>query len=55
MFEMRTNSCSISINSLFATYLHYSNLYNKIEQFVKFLRVNYAIAKISLLRNCVIQ
>ena len=51
---MRTNSCSTSINSLFVTYLYYNNLYNRIEQFVRFLRVNYAIAKISLLRNCVV-
>ena len=51
MFEMRTNSCSTSINSLFVTYLYYTNLYSTIEQFVKFLRVDYATTKRSLLYN----
>ncbi len=40
MFEMRTNFRSTSIRSSFVTRLYYSNLYNKIEQFVRFLREN---------------
>ncbi len=52
---MRINFRNISINSLLVTYLHYSNLYNRIEQFVKNLRKNNAITRIFLLRNCVIQ
>ncbi len=55
MFEIRTNSYSISINSLFVTYLHYSNLYSKIKQFVRFLRENNAITRISLLYNCIMR
>jgi len=54
MFEMRTDSRSTSINSLFATYSHHSNLYSRIEQFVRFLRASYATAETSLLRNCVV-
>jgi hypothetical protein len=38
MFEMRTNFYSTSIKSLFITRLHYSNLSNRIQQFVRFLR-----------------
>ena len=38
MFEMRTNSRSTSIKSSLVTRLYYSNLYNKIERFVRFLR-----------------
>jgi hypothetical protein len=38
MFEMRTNSRSTLIKSSFVTRLYYSNLYNKIERFVRFLR-----------------
>jgi len=38
MFEMRTNFRNISIRSSLITRLHYSNLYNKIERFVRFLR-----------------
>jgi len=38
MFEIRTNSRNISIRPSFVTCLHYNNLYNKIEQFVEFLR-----------------
>jgi len=52
---MRTNFCNTSINSLLVTYLYYSNLYNKIEQFLRFLRENNAITKTSLLRNCIVQ
>ena len=35
---MRTNSRNTSIISLLTTCLYYSNLNNRIEQFVKFLR-----------------
>ena len=35
---MRTNSRSTSIRSLLVTCLYYSNLYSKIEQFIRFLR-----------------
>jgi len=38
MFEMRTNSRNTLIRSLLVTCLYYSNLYNKIEQFMRFLR-----------------
>ena len=38
MFEIRTNSCDASITSLLVTRLYYSNLRNRIEQFVRFLR-----------------
>ncbi len=38
MFEMRTNFRSTSIRSSLVTRLYYSNLYSRIEQFVKFLR-----------------
>jgi len=38
MFEMRTNSRNTLIRSLLVTRLYYSNLYNKIEQFMRFLR-----------------
>jgi len=48
MFEMRTNSRSISITSLFITRSHYSNLYNRIERFVRFLRKNHALTRTSL-------
>ena len=34
---MRTNSRNTSIKSLLITCLYYTNLYNRIEQFVKFL------------------
>ncbi len=34
---MRTNSRSTLIRSLLVTRLHYSNLYSRIEQFVRFL------------------
>jgi hypothetical protein len=37
MFEIRTNSRNTSIKSSLITRLYYSNLYNKIEQFVRFL------------------
>ncbi len=47
MFEMCTNSRSTSIKSSFVTRLHYSNLYNKIEQFVRFLRENNVQAEAS--------
>ncbi len=51
MFEMRTDSRSTSVNSLFVTYPHYSNLYGRIEQFVRFLRGGDAMTWTSL---CVI-
>jgi len=38
MFEMRMNCRSTLIKSSFVTRLYYSNLYNKIERFVRFLR-----------------
>ena len=44
---MRKNFCSTSIRSLLVTYLYYSNLYNKIEQFIRFLRENNVQAKVS--------
>ena len=47
MFEMRTNSRSTSTKSSFVTRLHYSNLYNKIKQFVRFLRENNVQAEAS--------
>jgi hypothetical protein len=47
MFEIRTNSRSTSIKPLLVTCLHYSNLYNRIEQFVRFLRKNNVQAKAS--------
>ncbi len=47
MFEMRTNSRNTSIRSSLVTCLHYNNLYNKIEQFVKFLRKSNVQIKVS--------
>ncbi len=47
MFEMRTNSRSTSIKSLLVTCLYYNNLYNRIEQFVRFLRENNVQARAS--------
>ena len=53
MFEMRTDSRIASITSSCVTCPHYSNLYNKIERFVRFLRKNNAQAENSLyMRNC---
>ncbi len=40
MFEIRTNFRNTLIKILLITYLYYSNLYNRIKQFVKFLRKN---------------
>ncbi len=40
MFEMRKNSRNTLIISLLITRLYYSNLSNKIEQSVRFLREN---------------
>ncbi len=40
MFEIRTNSRDASITSSLATRSHYSNLSDKIERFVRFLREN---------------
>jgi len=37
---MRTNFRNTSIRSSLITRLHYSNFYNKIERFVRFLRKN---------------
>jgi len=53
---MRTNSCNTSIKFLFAICLHYNNLYNKIEQFVKkftqkqYINKNVFITNITILR-----
>ncbi len=47
MFEMRTNSRNTSIRSLLVTRSHNSNLYNRIERFVRFLRENNAQARAS--------
>ncbi len=47
MFEIRTNSRDASITSLLVIRLYYSNLSNKIEQFVRFLRENDVQAKVS--------
>ncbi len=52
MFEIRTNFYSTLITSLLATCLYYSNLYSRIEQFVKFLCKNYILTRTSLMRNC---
>ncbi len=52
---MRTNSRSTSIMFLFITCLYYSNLYSRIKQFVRFLRVNYASTKTSLLRKYIVK
>ena len=38
MFEIRMNSRSTSIRSSFVTRSHYSNLYSRIKQSVRFLR-----------------
>ena len=52
MFEMRTNSRSTSIRSSLVTRLHYSNLSDKIERFVRFLREEDVRAKaFSTMRN----
>jgi len=40
MFEMRTDSRSLSVMSLLATRPHYSNLYSRFERFKRFLRVS---------------
>jgi len=42
MFEMRTNSRNASLTSPFVTRPHHSNLYGKIERFVRFLREGHA-------------
>jgi len=47
MFKMRTNSRDASITSLLVTRLYYSNLSNKIERFVRFLRENNVQAEVS--------
>jgi len=47
MFKMRTNSRDASITSLLVTRLYYSNLINKIERFVRFLRENNVQAEVS--------
>ena len=51
---MRTNSRNILFMSLFVTCLCYSNLYNRIKQFVKFLRANYASTRISLVVHIIV-
>jgi len=38
IFEIRTNSRNASLTFLLVTRLHYSNLYNRIEQFERFVR-----------------
>jgi len=43
MFEMRIDSRNTSITFLLITCLHYSNLYNRIERFVKILHKSYAL------------
>ncbi len=47
MFEIRTNSCNTLIRSSLVIRLYYSNLYNKIEQFVRFLRESNVQAEVS--------
>jgi hypothetical protein len=47
MFEIRTNSRSTSIRSSLVTRPYYSNLYSKIEQFVRFLREDNVQAEVS--------
>jgi len=55
MFEMRTDSRSTSVTSPFITRPHHSNLYGRIERFVRFLREGYASAGTSPLRGCVVR
>jgi len=55
MFEMRTDSRSTSVTSLFITRPHHSNLYGRIERFVRFLRESHAPTGTSPLRDCVVR
>ncbi len=48
MFEMRTDSRNASLTSPFVTRPHHSNLYGRIERFVRFLRAGHAPAGTSL-------
>ncbi len=54
MFEMRTNSRNASLTSLFVTCPHHSNLYDKIERFVRFLRASHASTRTSLVVRMVV-
>jgi len=55
MFEMRTDSRSTSVTSPLATRPHHSNLYGRIERFVRFLRGGYAPTGTSPMRGCVVR
>jgi len=54
MFKMRTNFRNTLLTSLFVTRLYYSNLYSKIEQFVRFLRASYVLSGTSLVVRIVV-
>jgi len=54
MFEMRTNSHNASLTSPFVTRPHHSNLYGRIERFVRFLRASHAPTRTSLVVRIVV-